>query len=56
MQSIKSIRVQYISQKYKFDDLGNIFIKQEVDNNLDNQVDKHEFEFMYKRNIYDKNG
>jgi len=29
---------------------------EEVDNNLDNQVDKKEFEFMYKRNIYDKNG
>ena len=28
----------------------------EVDNNLDKQVDKNEFEFMYKRNIYDKNG
>jgi hypothetical protein len=28
----------------------------EVDNNLDRQVDKKEFEFMYKRNIYDKNG
>ena len=30
--------------------------KKEVDNNLDKQVKYKEFVFMYKRNIFDKNG
>ena len=34
--------------------LLNLF--KEVDNNLDKQINYSEFEFMYKRNIYDKNG